>query len=441
MHNLAPLVLDALTNIDEGKSTRVALRLVVDNSELSQDEESLLYYFVFEIYRKLNLIDLYIKTSSSSFSLRKIRSYSKSILRFATHLLKIENRDINDVFEWLSPFYSKIKDLEFLYLLESIKTIEEEKLHENRDDLASELSLQYFLPTWVIRKFISQWGEEFTQQLLPSFLDPLPLYVRVNTLKTDLNQTLYTLRERGVELEEVKQIPNFFKVLKSPTPIPRTAEYITGKIIIQQKASAAVAHIIAPQESDVILDMCASPGGKTSHISSLVPNSKNIIAVDLNDERTRILRERLNLLNVRNVKIIQADARNLHIKVEHMFDKILLDPPCSGSGTYSSRPENRWRLKRKDLRWYVNLQWDLLQEAARLTKRGGFIVYSTCSLFHDENSDLINSFIDENPDFYLEESYPKIGLHTEIKHGIVQEIFPHLHDTEGFFIAKIKRKK
>ena len=441
MQNLVPLILDALSIIEEGKSTRVALRSIVDNSDLTKDEESSIYYYVFEIYRKLNLIDLYIKASSSSFSLRKIHSYNKSILRLASHLLKIETKDVNEVYDLLSPFYAKINDLELLSLLHLIKNIDVEKLYENRDDLASKLSLQYFLPTWVIRKFISQWGEEFTKQLLPSFLNPLPLYIRINTLKADLNETLITLKEQGVELEDVKQIPNFFKILKSPIPVPRTEEYVTGRIIVQQKASASVAHVMDLQENDTILDMCASPGGKTSHISALLPNSKNITAVDLNDERTKILRERLDLLGVRNVKMIQTDARDLHKKIEGRFDKILLDPPCSGSGTYSSRPENRWRLKRKDLSWYIGLQLDLLEEAARLTREGGVIVYSTCSLFHDENSTLINSFLDENSEFYLEISHPKIGLHTQTKHGIVQEMFPHLHDTEGFFIAKIKRKK
>ena len=119
----------------------------------------------------------------------------------------------------------------------------------------------------------------------------------------------------------------------------------------------------------------------------------------------------------------------------------MVDPPCSSSGTYSSRPENKWRLKKRDLRWYVDLQKDLLEEASRLIKQDGVIVFSTCSLFHDENQNIITSFLEKNSDFKLEKPLPIIGIIKKTPYGEVQELYPHLHETEGFFVAKIRKKK
>ncbi len=439
MNKIVPFVLSALEEIEGGKSIRVTLRSIVEDSDITKDEESTLYHYIFEIYRKLNLIDLFIKTSSSAYSLKKMGKENRSLLRFSTHLLKIEMKSLQEVLELMDEYYYPIGNLEFSALLESIENISEEQLFENRDDLASNLSLKFYLPTWIIRRFISQRGENFTRELLPSVLINPPQYVRVNTLKTNLEEIEHSFKSLNIKYSKVEFIENLLKIENSPIPIPRLKEYIQGEIVIQQKASAAVSPILDPQKDERILDMCAAPGGKTSHIAAIIGTGAGITAVDLNDERTRVLKQRLKILGVQNIEIIKTDARNLVKNYDYAFDKILLDPPCSGSGTYSSRPENRWRLKQRDLRWYVNLQTDLLQSAANLTKKNGYIIYSTCSLFHDENSDIITSFLRENDDFHLERTTPNVGIQTELEGGVIQEIFPHLHETEGFFIAKLKR--
>ncbi|MCE7742436.1 MAG: RsmB/NOP family class I SAM-dependent RNA methyltransferase [Candidatus Heimdallarchaeota archaeon] len=441
MNKIAPLILSALETIEKGKSIRVTLRAIIEDTNITKEEESMLYYYVFEIYRKLNFIDLYIKNSSSSYSLKKIGVENRSLLRLSTHLLKIDLKSLPDVLELLQDYYYQIGNLEFSTILNSIKDTSEEQLYENRDDLASKLSLQFYLPTWIIRRFIDQWGEKFTLELLPSLLKNPPLYIRVNTLKSNLDKIEGSFNSQNIEYTKVEEVENLLKIIKSPIPIPRIKEYIEGDIVIQQKASAAVSLVLNPQEDERILDMCASPGGKTAHIAALIGSGKGITAVDLNDERTRVLKQRLQLLGAHDITVIKTDARELYNKIDYTFDKILLDPPCSGSGTYSSRPENRWRLKQRDLRWYVNLQKELLQSAARLTKENGCIIYSTCSLFHDENSDIITSFLQDNENFFLEKTNPNIGFQTKIEAGNVQEVFPHLHETEGFFIVKIKRRK
>ena len=267
------------------------------------------------------------------------------------------------------------------------------------------------------------------------------MYVRVNDLKSNMEEITLGFEEQEIAFTRDNEIPNLLRIEKTPIPIPRTGEFQNGKVVIQQKASALVSLVLNPKSNELILDMCASPGSKTSHIAALLDNKSRITAVDINDERIKILRNRMKMLGVQPIEIIQGDAKQFSKITTDTFDKILLDPPCSSSGTYSSRPENKWKMKQRDLRWYVDLQTDLLKEAAHLVKPDGAIVYSTCSLFHDENHTIISSFLQENEDFYLETPLPIIGTLRTTPYGEVQELYPHLHETEGFFIAKIRKRK
>jgi 16S rRNA (cytosine967-C5)-methyltransferase len=440
MESLIPTIINVLTEIDAGNSSRITLRSIVSNNKLTRDDESTLYYLTFEILRIMNVVDLYIKMSSSSFSLKKIHPKMRSLLRLATFLLKVEEKPIEYVREILEPYYTQIESLQLSTILSSIHEITETQLYENKHDLASRLSIKFYTPTWIIRKFLSRWNEKFTKDLLASFMQNLPMYVRINTLKADFNQIIREFEDKNIDYELNKDIQNLIKIVYSEIPIPRLPEFNEGKFVIQQKASALVSHVLDPKPGEKILDMCASPGGKTSHIAAMLGSGKDIEAIDINEDRIKILVRRLELLGVESTKIIKSDSRTLYKKTKTKFDKILLDPPCSSSGTYSSRPEMKWRLKQRDLRWYTNLQSDLLDSASRLIESEGCIVYSTCSLFQEENHNIILSFLRENTDFSLVCANPMLGLSSELLENKAQELYPHLHETEGFFIAKIKKE-
>ncbi len=439
MNSLIPLVITVLSQIEKGKSIRVELRRTISEHKLNREEESILYSLVFEIFRKLNVIDLYIKKSSSSFSIKKISSKTRALLRIATYLLKVDNKQLKYIKENLEPHYENIQELGFDEILKLIQEIKEEELYENRVDLASKLSIEFFTPTWIVRKFINQWDENFATELVSTFIQNLPIYVRVNPFKSNIEEITTNFRSKNLAFETVKEIDGLIKITESEIPIPQFDEFKEGKIVIQQKASALVSLILNPQEGEKILDMCASPGGKTSHLAAILGDGRNIEAVDINEERMKILKERLKLLGITSVKTTQADARTLHNQTSQEYDKILLDPPCSGSGTYSSRPEIKWRVKQRDLRWYINLQRDLFDEASKLVKKEGVIVYSTCSLYREENHEILSSFLERNSNFSLEEATPMLGFPSRLLQNKAQELYPHIHETEGFFIAKVKR--
>jgi 16S rRNA (cytosine967-C5)-methyltransferase len=439
MNSLIPLVITTLSRIENGKSIRVELRKTISENKLNREEESTIYSLVFEIFRKLNVIDLYIKKSSSSFSIKKLSSETRALLRIATYLMKVDEKSTNYIKENLEQYYKNIQGLGFDEILQLIQNISEDDLYENRTDAASRLSIEFSTPTWIVRKFIRQWDEAFAKELVSSFVQNLPLYVRVNPFKSNIEEILESFRKNKIVYEVETEIDNFIRIIESEKPLPQYNEFKEGKLVIQQKSSALTSLVIDPQKGEKILDMCASPGGKTSHLAALLGEGSNIDAVDINGDRVKILKERLHLLGIDKVNVIHADARTLHEQKADEFDKISVDPPCSGSGTYSSRPEIKWRVKQRDLRWYLKLQRDLLNEASKLVKIGGTIVYSTCSLYREENHDIISSFLAENSNFSLAKATPMLGLPSSLLDNKAQELYPHIHKTEGFFIARIKK--
>lgn len=442
MEQVISNIINCLSEIDAGRSARVALRSVIEKYQVSKTDESQLYYTVLELIKRLNVVDLYIKLSSSAFSTKKMPFQMRAILRLATYYLKFEKKNLGQVYDLLAPYYFTYMNKKLLNILSAISNVTEEDLYINRLDESSKISLQYFTPTWIVRTFIEQWGESFTKDLLSSLLFSLPTYIRVNTLKTSLEEVKASLDENNIVYEEDKDIAGLLKIGDSNTkPIPQLQEFKNGKIVIQQKASVLVPIVLDPTPGENVLDLCASPGSKTSQIASIMGDEKGLVAIDIDQDRMRILLGRMELLGVKNVKSIQSDSRNLPEKFKNFFDKILIDPPCSSTGTFNSRPEIKWRLRRRDLRLYTKLQTELLEAAAKMVKNQGIVVYSTCSLFHAENHHIIRSFLASHQNFSLRNTVPFIGLKSSMLENKAQEIYPHLHSSEGFFIAKLQRNE
>lgn len=178
---------------------------------------------------------------------------------------------------------------------------------------------------------------------------------------------------------------------------------------------------------------------KTSHLAALNNSGNNIFACELNERRVSILKKRMDLLGVNGIEIINTDSRMISSLFNNKFNKILLDPPCTGSGTYSTRPETKFRLEKRDLKFYTAIQKKLLDESARVLKDGGEITYSTCSIFKDENVYVIEEFLSKNTNFSIEKMEPMIGIRIESLENKAQMLTPSLHNTEGFFIVKLRK--
>ncbi|MFW9778820.1 MAG: RsmB/NOP family class I SAM-dependent RNA methyltransferase [Candidatus Heimdallarchaeota archaeon] len=328
----------------------------------------------------------------------------------------------------LMDFDSMFKDWHLSELLLTINDPEER------------LAVQFAHPTWLVRDFTQYYGREATVQILTTNNKILPTYLRLNLMKHTKDEIIQTLRDERVTLEEDPDLDDIVRAVNWELPLPRLTSFKKGLYYIQNKGSALVSHILDPRPGETVLDVCAAPGGKTTHIAALQQEQGRIIALDNHERRIAELTRKIKLYELRTIYPLLTDVRKLPVNnLFHIrFDKILVDAPCSGTGTFSSRPDAKWRINRHQVKWLSKLQLALLSQASALLKPKltSRLVYATCSLLPMENEDVIAKFLDENPDFTLKPQAPYIGTPMS-DFPFAQRLFPHKTLTEGFSIFKL----
>jgi len=249
------------------------------------------------------------------------------------------------------------------------------------------------------------------------------------------------LTELGAEVRRSKITRNSWRVI-GQTPALLRDLASAGLIYLQDEASQLVAQILDTQPGDRVLDVCAAPGSKTTHISALAPNSM-IIASDLYEHRVRLLRELATTQGNDSLHVAVADATDVLPFAPASFDRVLVDAPCSGTGTFRRNPEIRWRLNARDIPELAAKQNQILTQAAEMVRPGGRLLYSTCSLENDENEAVAAAFISENAEFdQLHLANPRISNGAADLANTTGAIrtWPHLHDVDGFFMIAFQRR-
>ncbi len=295
-------------------------------------------------------------------------------------------------------------------------------------------------------KLLGKDASEYFKILKEPLLDSL----RVNTLKINVNALVERLKEKGWELKQVPFVKEGYWVLKGPKNIGNCVEHFLGYFYSQEPASMIPPIVLNPKPNELILDMAASPGSKTSQIAALMNNKGLIFANDVRIDRVKILKINLQRMGVSSVIITRKDGRN-YKKNPEMFDKVLLDAPCSAEGAIRKKWSiiNKWNLG--VINKLSRIQKDLIAAAFTALKPGGALVYSTCTLAPEENERVVNYLLEK---FENAKAVPfKIkGLKT--RPGIAEwhnekydksikscaRVYPQDNDTEGFFIAKVVKK-
>ena len=312
------------------------------------------------------------------------------------------------------------------------------------------LSLELAIPSFLINKLLPIIGiKSIKENFEPSknVEGSERLTFRTNDLwngRSDQNSIDITLKDLEEENISVKQDIHFSGLynisLKEKKKIILSKSYKEGKLVIQDKASFAVVYLLQPHPNELICDMCAAPGIKTSIIAQLSQNRAKIITNDFSKKRLRVTKQLLKKLNVVNTNLMNSDGIKLPVRFTNFFDKILLDAPCTGSGTFSTNPELKWRQNEGFLHQNLVLQEKLLKSAINLLKPGGILVYSTCSLYPEEGElqvlKVLNHFKPMALPKWFSSSYKINNQHIP---G-TGRLFPATHRTKGFFIAKFKKK-
>lgn len=313
-----------------------------------------------------------------------------------------------------------------------------------KDDPITYLAVNTSHPTWLVKQWLESWGFEKTQALCQYNNQIPPLTLRNNTLKTDRQELIERLQAAAHRAVPTSFSPLGIRVEEPERPLVQDELCQQGLFQIQDEASQLVGFILDPKPGERILDLCAGAGGKAGHLAQLMKNQGKITAVDLHPKKIKDLQGNAGRLGITIIEGMTGDAlkETLFPQKIDLFDRILIDAPCSGWGVISRNPDLKWRLKPEDSPRLAAMQNKFLQNAAGWLKSGGVLVYVTCTLSRDENQGVIEKFIDRHPEFEVEDVSPFLPEPARIlvdDDGFYQT-WPPAHGMDGFFSARLRKK-
>jgi 16S rRNA (cytosine967-C5)-methyltransferase len=348
------------------------------------------------------------------------------------------------------------------------KAVEESKDDLNSPGVASRLGTKYSMPEWIVERWLKNFGAEETIKLLKFSHSAPALVLRANdmaitpeALHTILENAYVPFRkgalvnscvivERAERNESGQRSASFHG---SPQKLPGFAE---GMFSVQDEAAAFVSLVSQAKPGNVVVDLCAAPGGKTVHMGEMMENRGRIVAVDVSETRLKLVKQNRLRLGLTNIETVVADGRQYQLG--SLADVVLVDAPCTGTGVLNRRTDSRYHLKPEDIPQLVSMQRELLANAATMVKPGGILVYSTCSIEPEENFENIRWFLDTFEDFegddlspFLPDSIlsqcepnskgPACKTNVEMSRLLMLQLLPSRHDVSGFFVARLIRKK
>ena len=294
-------------------------------------------------------------------------------------------------------------------------------------------------PLWLVKTWLNIFGKEDTLALCKANNEMPPMTIRINKLKTSPEELEQKLKAEGFSYTITNFSPDGIVLTDSTGPIQKTDFFREGLLRIQDEGAQLVSYLVNPKNNENILDVCAGTGGKTTHLAAIMKNDGHILAIDRHAGKLAELRKEITRLGINNIQTQQVDLSiMLPIALTEKFDQVLVDAPCSGTGTLRRNPEIKWRTKALDLNGYAITQKTILQNAAPAVKKGGRLIYCTCSLLPAENEDVIRHFLVNNPQFILAPIPETIKKTLIDKNGFFRT-YPHIHNTDGFFGAILQR--
>lgn len=300
----------------------------------------------------------------------------------------------------------------------------------------AQLGCYHSFPDELIERWLSRCGMAECQALCDWFNRPPRLDLRLNPLRTDRPRLIQLFAEAGYNLSPIPLLPQGLTLDHCGVPITALPHFADGYWSVQDRAAQWVAHLLAPQPGEVVIDACAAPGGKTTHIAELMHNQGRVIACDRTPSRLRKLRQNRDRLGLSCIEIHTVDSATAQ-NFKGMGDRVLLDVPCSGTGTLHRRADARWQPLASRLASLVPLQAQLLGNVSQWVKANGVLVYATCSLEPAENELQIQQFLDQHPQWYIEPPAPPLDQWAAPQGWIT--LWPQRQDMDGFFMVRLRR--
>lgn len=311
---------------------------------------------------------------------------------------------------------------------------------DKKQGLSYALSIEYSIPEWIIAMWLKVYSEEVVRHIGEALNKRAEVCARVNPLKGSKKELMATLEAEGVQVEPGHLLDEAF-YLKKVDNLQNLASFKVGAWTVQDESAMLVAHVVAPKAGECILDMCSAPGGKSMHMAGVMGNKGEIISCDIHLHKLELIEKNAKRLGISIMKPTLQDGMVLNEEWINKFDKVLLDAPCSGLGIMKRKPDIRLHKTEEDLNQIVQIQKALFKNAVQYLKANGRLIYSTCTISYEENEKMVREAAKE---YGLElenivDTIPEL-IQDAVEEGGMIQILPNMADTDGFFIASLKRR-
>ncbi|QUH26217.1 16S rRNA (cytosine(967)-C(5))-methyltransferase RsmB [Serpentinicella alkaliphila] len=434
------IALKILHTIDsKGAYSNLAINKELKDKNISNLDRGFITELVYGTLENNIYIDYVIEKFSTT-KLNKINLWTINILRLGIYQIMFLDKvpdfaAVNESVNLAKKFSTKTSGFTNAILRNVLRNKEKIELPDKQKDFVKYLSVKYSHAEWMVKRFMSYFTKEFTEDLFKANNERPDLYLRINTLKTNIEACIKSLEEKNIEVKRNDYIEEAITV-KGINQLDELEEFKLGHIHVQDFGSMLVSRVLNPKEGEYIIDVCCAPGGKTTHMAQLMNNNGKILARDIYDHKLKLVKDNSKRLGVTIIETEVFDGMKLDEGLIEKADKVLVDAPCSGLGIIRRKPEIKYRKKADDLKELRKMQLSTLHNAAKYVKIGGELIYSTCTIDPNENESVIEEFLKEKNDYKLVaiEGFDDFKR----KDGTIQ-LYPNIHNTDGFYIARLKR--
>jgi 16S rRNA (cytosine967-C5)-methyltransferase len=438
--NAREFAFKVICDIETNKNySNISINKHFKNIEIKNAERGFATELIYGVVENKYYID-YIINKLSKIKVKKMSTFVKTILRMGTYQIlfldSISDYAAVDESVKLAKKYDK-RSSGFVnaILRNEIRNKETIKNIDEKDEVKA-LSIKYSYNPWMVQNWIEKFGIDFTRDLLEENSKKPNLYIRVNTTKTTRDELIEKLTKIGVECSKISFIEEAVEV-KNLKNIENNELFNQGLFTIQDISSMIVGKTINPKENSLVLDVCSAPGGKTTHVATIMNNTGKVVARDIFNHKLKLIKSSVTRLGLNNVDVEEYDALKFDEKSVDKFDYVLTDVPCSGLGIVKRKPEIKFKEK-EDLKELPAIQRKILDNASKYVKIGGTLVYSTCTIQDEENINVVKAFLKDNEGFKLD-PIDSVEIDLEEQNSGVLKIYPNVHAMDGFFIAKLVR--
>ncbi|SKC87220.1 16S rRNA (cytosine(967)-C(5))-methyltransferase RsmB [Maledivibacter halophilus] len=445
MNNENPrrIALNILIDIEENKAfSNITINKYLRKSNVTALDRRFISQLVYGVLENKIYLDYIIKNLSKT-KMKKIRIEILNILRLGLYqiifLQKVpDSAAVNESVKLAKKVNFRLSGF-VNGILRSYLRVKDRISFPNYDENPiSFLSVKYSHPEWLVKKWLNDYGLEFTEKLLEANNKSPNLTVRANTLKISREALIKKLNEEGISCRKGNLAREALIVESMNNSLDKLDSFNKGLFQVQDESSMLVSHILDPLEGEFIIDVCSAPGGKSTHIAQLMNNKGRILSRDIHRHKLDLVKANSRRLGITIIESEQYNALKLDDNLIGLADKVLVDAPCSGFGIIRRKPEIKYLKEPKDIIELSKLQIEILKVSSKYVKNGGILIYSTCTIQDEENEKIIRKFLEENGEFTL------IDIKDDLPHNIRPEekylqLYPHISNTDGFFICKMKK--